>query len=176
MTTLQMTCILSTQLQLPPPALRTIANEVGELLKSRQETISVAETAAGGLISATLLSVPGASHSTPSPSRITFSHWTPDTVKGYSGPTTSIVASLAEHVRTTLKSTYAISESGTAGPMGGSTRNRMPGYVALAVAAEGGTVTREVETGKAEREGNMVVFAVAGLELVRDVVKGDAKL
>jgi hypothetical protein len=27
-----------------PPALRAIANEVGELLKSRQETISVAET------------------------------------------------------------------------------------------------------------------------------------
>jgi nicotinamide mononucleotide (NMN) deamidase PncC len=79
-------------------------------------------------------------------------------------------------VRTTLKSTYAISESGTAGPTGGSTRNRTPGYLALAVAGEGGKVTREVETGKAEREGNMVAFAVAGLELVRDVVKGDAKL
>ncbi|KAJ7451009.1 competence/damage-inducible protein-like protein cinA [Mycena galericulata] len=153
-----------------PPALRAIANEVGELLKSRQETISVAETAAGGLISAALLSVPGASQYYLGgltlytlPSRIAFSHWTPDTVKGYSGPTTSI-------------STYVISESGTAGPTGGSTRNRTPGYVALAVAGEGGTVTREVETGKTEREGNMVAFAVAGLEFVRDVVKGDAKL
>ncbi|KAJ7041106.1 competence/damage-inducible protein-like protein cinA [Mycena alexandri] len=166
-----------------PPPLRAIANEVGELLKSRQETISVAETAAGGLISAALLSVPGASQYYLGgltlytlPSRIAFSHWTPDTVKDYSGPTTSIVAGLAEHARTTLKSTYAISESGTAGPTGGSTRNRTPGYVALAVAGESGTVTREVETGKTEREGNMVAFAVAGLELVRDVVKGDAKL
>ncbi|KAJ7030158.1 competence/damage-inducible protein-like protein cinA [Mycena alexandri] len=153
-----------------PPALRAIANEVGELVKSRQETISVAETAAGGLISAALLSVPGASQYYLGgltlytlPSRIAFSHWTPDTVKGYSGPTTSIVAGLAEHARTTLEST---------------TRNRTPGYVALAVAGESGTVTREVETGKTEREGNMnmAAFAVAGLELVRDVVKGDAKL
>ncbi|KAF7368846.1 Cytochrome P450 monooxygenase-like protein [Mycena venus] len=166
-----------------PPALRAIANEVGELLKSRKETISVVETAAGGLISAALLSVPGASQYYLGgltlytlPSRIAFSHWTPDTVKGYSGPTPSIVAGLAEHARTTLKSTYAVSESGTAGPTGGNTRNRTPGYVALAVAGEGGTVTREVETGKAEREGNMVAFAIAVLELIRDVLKGDAKL
>ncbi|KAJ7830290.1 hypothetical protein B0H14DRAFT_3110309 [Mycena olivaceomarginata] len=148
-------------------------------LNPAKKTISVAETAAGGLISAALLSVPGASQYYLGgltlytlPSRIIFSHWTPDTVKGYSGPTTSIVAGLAEHVRTTLKSTYAISESGTAGPTGGSTRNRTPGYVALAVAAEGGTVTREMETGKTEREGNMVAFAVAGLELVEGCCEG----
>lgn len=49
--------------------------------------------------------------------------------------------------------------------------------MALAVAREGGdTVTREVETGSSEREGNMVAFAVEGLKLVRDVIKGDGKL
>ena len=49
--------------------------------------------------------------------------------------------------------------------------------MALAVAREGGeTVTREVETGSSEREGNMVAFAVEGLKLVRDVIKGDEKL
>ena len=50
------------------------------------------------------------------------------------------------------------------------------GYVALAVATEGGTYTREVETGKGDREGNMVEFAVEGLRLLRDVMRGDAKL
>ena len=51
------------------------------------------------------------------------------------------------------------------------------GYVALAVSTEKGTYTREVETGLGQdREANMVAFAVAGLELVRDVIKGDAKL
>lgn len=70
-----------------------------------------------------------------------------------------------------------MSESGTAGPTGGTTRSRTPGYVALAVAKEGGTVTREVETGLGgEREKNMVRFAVEGLKLVRDVIKGEGKL
>lgn len=70
-----------------------------------------------------------------------------------------------------------MSESGTAGPTGGQTRNRTPGYVALAVSSEkGGVVTREVETGSSDREANMVRFAVEGLKLVRDVIKGEEKL
>ena len=47
--------------QVIPPTLQAIATEVAQLLKERKETISVAETAAGGLISAALLATPGAS-------------------------------------------------------------------------------------------------------------------
>ncbi len=45
----------------PPEPLKAIVEEVASLLKTRKETISVAETAAGGLISAAILSTPGAS-------------------------------------------------------------------------------------------------------------------
>ena len=45
----------------PPEPLKAIVEEVASLLKVRKETISVAETAAGGLISAALLATPGAS-------------------------------------------------------------------------------------------------------------------
>jgi nicotinamide mononucleotide (NMN) deamidase PncC len=45
----------------PPPDLKQAAEEVAALLRDRKETIAVAETAAGGLISAALLSTPGAS-------------------------------------------------------------------------------------------------------------------
>ena len=45
----------------PPPELQQAAEEVAKLLRDRKETVSVAETAAGGLISAALLSTPGAS-------------------------------------------------------------------------------------------------------------------
>ncbi|KAF1942438.1 hypothetical protein EJ02DRAFT_345444 [Clathrospora elynae] len=167
----------------PPEELRQIVQEVATLLKERKETISVAETAAGGLISATLLSLPGASGYYKGgltlytlESRIAFAGWTQESIADYKGPTAEVVTGLAEHTRKTLGSTYTISESGTAGPTGGHTRNRTPGYVALAVAREGSTVTREVETGSAEREGNMVRFAVEGLKLARDVIKGDEKL
>ena len=55
--------------------------------------------------------------------------------------------------------------------------NKVRGYVAVAVATEKGTYTREVETGLGgDREGNMIQFAVEGLTLLRDVLKGDAKL
>ena len=84
-----------------------------------------------------------------------------------------MVAGLAENVRRKLESTYCVCESGTAGP--GLGRGPAPGYVALAVArGEGGTVTREVETGLGgEREGNMVAFAEEALRLLRDVLMGE---
>ena len=52
--------------------------------------------------------------------------WTDQKTKDYKGPTPEIVSFLAENVRGKLKSTYTVSESGTAGPTGGSTRNRTP--------------------------------------------------
>ncbi|KAJ9659013.1 hypothetical protein H2201_007535 [Coniosporium apollinis] len=168
----------------PPSAVRDIVAEVATLLKERKESISVAETAAGGIISAALLSTPGASGFYKGgltlytlESRIAFAGWTQESITNYKGPTPDIVAGLADNVRKTLNSTYTVAESGTAGPTGGQTRNRTPGYVALAVSSEGGTVTREVETGLGgDREANMVRFAVEALTLVRDVIKGDAKL
>jgi nicotinamide mononucleotide (NMN) deamidase PncC len=139
--------------------------------------------AAGGLISASLLSFPGASGYYKGgltlytlESRIAYAGWTEAYLKDYKGPTPEIVSGLAEHTRKTLGSTYTVSESGTAGPTGGTTRNRTPGYVALAVTSEKGTATREVETGSKDREENMVRFAVEGLTLVRDIIKGEGKL
>lgn len=51
------------------------------------------------------------------------------------------------------------------------------GYVALAVSSEQGTATKELNTGLGgEREANMVAFATEALKLVREVLKGEAKL
>ncbi|KAH0362500.1 competence/damage-inducible CinA family protein, partial [Aureobasidium melanogenum] len=168
----------------PPPALRDTLNEVTSLLHSRNQTIAIAETAAGGLLSSSILSTPGASKIYKGgltlytlPSRIAYAGWSDENIKGYKGPTPEIVAGLAKHVRGELKADYVIAESGTAGPTGGDTRNRTPGYVALAVDCEKGTFTREVETGLGgDRVGNMVRFAEEGLKLVKDVINGDAKL
>ncbi|KAL9133815.1 MAG: hypothetical protein Q9175_005005 [Cornicularia normoerica] len=168
----------------PPPAVREVASEVSALLKERSETVCVAETAAGGLISASLLSTPGASKIYKGgltlytlESRIAFAGWTQYHIKSYTGPTEDVVKGLAENVRGTLGATYCVCESGTAGPTGGNTPNRTPGYVALAVATEKDTSTKEAETGLGgDREGNMVAFAVEGLKLLRDVIKGNPKL
>ena len=147
--------------EFPPPSLQPLIQEIFDLLKARNETVSVAETvrtpsclytvyllspsrvkpnilissyqAAGGLISASLLSTPGASSIYKGgltvytlESRVAFAGWTSANIEKYKGPTTEIVANMADHTRQTLGSTYAISESGTAGPTGGTTRNRTP--------------------------------------------------
>lgn len=101
----------------PPPALREVAEEVAAILRQRKETISVAETAAGGLVSAALLATPGASKIYKGgltlytlESRIAFAGWTQGDLDTYDGPTPKLVAGLAIHVRKTLKSTYAVGE------------------------------------------------------------------
>lgn len=180
----QQTMSTSSVSDFPPAAVRPILEEVTSLLKSRGETISVAETAAGGLISSSLLSGPGASKIYKGgltlytlPSRIAYAGWTQETIANYSGPTTDIVSGLATAVRKDLESTYTISESGTAGPTGGTTENRQPGYVALAVACDRGTFTREVKTGLGgDRVANMVQFAIEALKLLKDVITEEAKL
>ncbi|OBT83453.1 hypothetical protein VE02_07858 [Pseudogymnoascus sp. 03VT05] len=167
----------------PPRSLVPLVEEVAELLRGRNETVSVAETvvqAAGGIISAALLSTPGASRFYKGgltlytlPSRVQFAGWTEEDTKSYTGPTLSVVSKMAENVRPKLDSTYTICESGTAGPTGGTTKNRTPGYVALAVSTPEGTFTREVDTGSADRAENMVNFAAEALKLLIDVIKGE---
>ncbi|CAK39077.1 uncharacterized protein An05g00430 [Aspergillus niger] len=101
--------------EFPPASLRPLIEEIFDLLRARKETISVAETASGGLISACLLSTPGASTIYKGgltvytlDSRIAYTGWTPQHWENYSGPTPEIVAGIAENVRGTLKSTYTV--------------------------------------------------------------------
>ncbi|KAK2600378.1 hypothetical protein N8I77_009916 [Diaporthe amygdali] len=167
----------------PPPALREAASKVASLLRERSETISVAETAAGGLISAALLATPGASKVYRGgatlytlESRIAFGGWTQANIDNYSGPSPDLVAGLAKHVRGALGSTYTVAESGTAGPT--SSRqgaNGQPGYVALAVVGENDTLAMDLNTGLGgDRSGNMVAFAVEALKLVAEFIQKSA--
>ncbi|KAB2572862.1 CinA [Lasiodiplodia theobromae] len=165
----------------PPLELREIVYEIVDLLKDRGETISCGETAAGGLISAAILSVPGASAVYKGgltlytlESRLVYGGWTQEQIDNFTGPSIHCVLGLAEHVRGQLGSTYAVAESGSAGPSNwGKTDNMKAGYVALAVASASGCVEREIETGLVDRDANMVRFAVEALRLVKDVIQAD---
>jgi nicotinamide mononucleotide (NMN) deamidase PncC len=64
--------------------------------------------------------------------RIAFTGWTQATKDNYQGPTPDVVKGLADHTRSTLGSTYTVSESGIAGPAAAPfkgqdrARNRIP--------------------------------------------------
>ena len=156
-------------------SLINMAEPVGRLLKERGETVAVSESAAGGLISAALLSVPGASAYflggasvyTRSARRglLRFN----DAKAQMRGSTEEYATLCAATVRELLESDWAIGESGAAGPPG----NRYgdpAGHVALAVVGPV-TATRVVQTGNDDREDNMWAFARAALDLLHDTLR-----
>ena len=148
-----------------------LASTLGELLKARKETLAVAESSAGGLISAALLAVPGASAYFlggavvyTQAARRALLRVDDESVAGIRSSTEAYATLKARTIRTQLGATWGLAETGASGPMG----NRYgdaAGHACLAVA---GPVERVVtlETGDADRERNMWTFARAALELL----------
>ncbi len=105
------------------PEISETAPLVAALLREHGETVSVAEGSAGGLVSAALLSVPGASAYylggtviyTAAASRA----WMAGEIgapPGMRGATEAFAGYLAESVRLKVGSTWGIGEAGAAGP------------------------------------------------------------
>jgi PncC family amidohydrolase len=158
-------------------SLLKMGSPVGELLKQRGQTVAVSESAAGGLVSAALLSVPGASGyylggasvytQTARRGLLRFS----DVEAQQRGSTEEYATLVAATMRDLLGADWTIGESGAAGPSG----NRYgdpAGYVALAVVGPV-TATRIVQTGSDGREENMWAFAQAALDLLYETVKAN---
>ena len=147
------------------------AERLAVLLKDRRETVAVAESSAGGLVSAALLAMPGASAYFLGgavvytyASREVFLDLSPAALGGIRPATEAYAMRLAQAMRQRLGATWALAETGAAGPAG----NRYgdaAGHACLAVA---GPVERvvTVETGQADRLANMRAFAAAALDLL----------
>jgi nicotinamide-nucleotide amidase len=151
--------------------LTSLAIPVAALLKQRKETIAVAESSAGGLISAALLAVPGASAYFlgggviyTQPARRALLGVVDDSIHGIRSSTEEYARVKARTVRQLLGATWGLAETGAAGPSG----NRYgdaPGHACFAVA---GPIERALtlETHVADREKNMWAFARAALLLL----------
>lgn len=148
-----------------------LAEKVASLLNTRQETVAIAESSAGGLISAALLAQPGASAYflggavvyTYASRRLFLD--LPDAAPDRLRPATEAYALLlARTVRQRLGAAWGVAETGAAGPAG----NRYgdpAGHACLAVA---GPRERAItlETGQTDRLANMLAFAAAALDLL----------
>lgn len=155
---------------------RTLAQEIARLLSERRQTVAVAESSSGGLISAALLSVPGASayflgggvlYTLVSRARL--AGIPQDQLAGYRGPSAEGVSALADTLRERLEATWGLGESGVAGPTPGRYRPNA-GYTVIAVV---GPVRRAevVETGLSDREANMVEFTTRALRLFLEALR-----
>jgi PncC family amidohydrolase len=159
-----------------PSDLSEHAAPIAALLRARRETVAIAESAAGGLISAALLAVPGASDYFrgggviyTQAARRGLLGLGDDAVRGMRSSTEAYALAKARAVRERLGVTWGLAETGAAGPAG----NRYgdaPGHACFAVA---GPVERAVtlETARADRVANMWAFAREALALLEACVK-----
>ncbi len=158
------------------PDLSSLASPVGALLKQTQQTVAVSESSCGGLISATLVAIPGASAYYVG-GAVVYTRvgqqgllQVPDqAMEGIRASSEPYALLNARAVRESLGTTWALSETGASGPTG----NRYGDSYGHACIAVAGPVERAitVETGDPDREANMWVFAQAALDLLEQCVK-----
>ena len=157
--------------------LNKLGAEVGKLLKGCKQTVAVAESSTGGLISAALLAVPGASNYFRAGGVVyTRQAWEKllnSSIKSVGGdkPLSEKTAlHLANTVRNQLETDWGIGEIGAAGPSG--TRYGDPaGYTCIAVVGPGVEQTINLKTGEDDRVDNMWVFTQAALDLLEQALK-----
>jgi PncC family amidohydrolase len=152
-----------------PVSLTEPAGKIASILRDRGETVAIAEGSAGGLISASLLSVPGASAYyvggaviyTMNASRA-FMSGPIEVPAGMRGATEAFALYLARSAAARLGTTWGVGEAGAAGPPNRYGDPAGHCWVAIAGPSE---ATRHVLTGVDDRESNMVAFAGAAMEL-----------
>ena len=156
--------------------LSEIAASVGALLKETGQSISVAESSCGGLISAALVAIPGASAYYVGGSVI----YTRVAQRGLllvpdiamEGLRASSEPYAQLNARTTMRSlntTWGLAETGASGPTG----NRYGDNYGHACIAVAGPVEKviTVETGDPDREANMWVFAERAFHLLEECIR-----
>jgi nicotinamide-nucleotide amidase len=149
----------------------TIAGKVAARLIERRQTIAVAESSTGGLISAALLAVPGASAYflgsavvyTRDARRILMD--IPDeAMKGIRSASEPYAKLLASQIRQRFSTDWGLSETGATGPTG----NRYGDAAGHSCTGVAGSeqFAMTLETGNSDRLANMHVFASTALNFL----------
>ena len=148
------------------------------LLCALSHSISVAESSTGGMISASLLSVPGASRYFKggaviytAKSRLAFLDLNRERTRQLSPLTEEMALEFAIAARAKLDTTWGIAELGVAGP-GGTPHSDVIG-ISISVIALSGPIdaTVTIETNSDNRAGNMATFTDRALQLLVDSLR-----
>ncbi|MGE3287083.1 MAG: CinA family protein [Pseudonocardia sp.] len=159
-----------------PARLLDPAHAAAAVLVERGETLAVAESSAGGLISAALLSFPGASRFyrggfvvyTLDGARAQLARATTPAPQPLRGACEPFVRYLAAAAAELLGADRAVAETGATGPSA-NPYGDPPGHAWVAVIPG---PAEHVLTGNGDRDANMVEFAARALELLRRTLAG----
>jgi PncC family amidohydrolase len=153
------------------------AERIASLLKERRETVAIAESSTGGLISAALLGVGGASAYFlggavvyTQTARRALLNIQDSAMAGMRASTEAYALLLARTARTRFSASWALAETGATGPTG----NRYGDAAGHSCMAVVGASERAItlETGKSGRIANMHAFAAAALGLLETALRG----
>ena len=154
-----------------------LAARLGARLKGGGDTIAIAESSTGGLVSAALLSVPGASAYFRGGGVI----YTAQARKGFldipnplpppieRASTEPYALLLANTVRARLDATWGVGETGATGPSGNRYGDKS-GHTCIAVTGPGFSKAITLETGADDRVANMRAFAERVLQLIAEAI------
>jgi PncC family amidohydrolase len=152
-----------------------LAERVSERLKARHETIAIAESSSGGLLSAVLLAMPGASAYFlggavvyTAKARVLLMDLPRSAVSGMRSASEPYALLLARTARERFSATWGLSETGAAGPAG-NPYGDAAGHSCIALC---GPTERAItlETAQSDRVGNMRAFTKAALELLSEAL------
>ena len=151
--------------------LDALAAALAEKLKARGETVAVAESSSGGLISAALLTVPGASKYYlggavvyTGKARMVLMDLPREAVAGMRSASEPYAMLLAQTARERFGATWGLSETGAAGPTGNGYGDAA-GHTCIAIAGPV-EMAMTIETGSEDRAANMTAFAAAALRML----------
>lgn len=162
--------------------LAAICARAGALLVARGQTLAVVDGATGGLISAGLLAMPGASRFysgggtiyTLKGRRLMLGH-EPGSLRGLTSATQDYALAQAELIRARYEADWGIAETGAAGP-GVHPRGVPSGTSAIGVVGpDGMRASMTVQTGSEDRLPNMMAFAAAALTLFAETIANTAQ-
>jgi PncC family amidohydrolase len=150
-----------------------VAEKSAAILKARKQTITVAESTTGGLISSALLAVPGASAFFIG-GAVVYTRQArnlylgvPDAeLKGKRPITPDYEFIIARHARERLAATWCLGEHGAAGPEGN--RYGDPAGRSCIVLVGPSERSTTIETGRSDRAENMQLFAAAALKFLSE--------
>ena len=155
--------------------LTTLAETVGQLLIERKQTLAVSESSSGGLISAALLSISGASTYFMG-GGVIYTHRARQILleidfadhPGVRSSSEPYALLAANTVRERLGTYWGLSETGAAGPRG----NRYGDVAGHSCIAVSGPVEKVItlETGLSDREENMWLFAEKSLQTLEQAI------
>lgn len=149
---------------------------IGNLLKSKNKNLSIAESCTGGYVSNLITSVPGSSKYFKG-SLIAYSNEvkieelgvSPENIIDFGAVSKEVVEEMAKNIRQKFKTSIGIASSGIAGPDGG-TKDKPVGTVWIAYSDEKITVSKKLNLTE-RRDVNIILSSINLLNLLRIYLK-----